>query len=263
MRNDNDKKSRALGKSGLLGKSMLFGMLLLVAGCQSELYSDLGEREANEMIAVLSASGIDASRTGDGKGKFGITVSRSDFSSAIGTLSEKGLPRENFGSLGNVFSSEKLVSTPFEERARFMHALNQELSDSITRIDGVVSARVHLMVPESSPFEKKRTPPRASVFIYQEKGVELRSQMPVIKNLIVNSLENLEYSNVEVALFDDNSAPQISSYAKVSSLGSSSLWNIGLIVILGLVAWFGFNLSANSGGNRKNVKHIKNASEQS
>ena len=109
-----------------------------------------------------------------------------------------------------------------------MHALNQELSDSITRIDGVVSARVHLMVPESSPFDKKRTPPRASVFIYQEKGVNLRSQMPVIKNLIVNSLENLEYSNVEVALFDDNSAPEVSSYARATSLGSSSIWNIEL-----------------------------------
>lgn len=257
MSNLNHKKRRNPGGAGFFGKSMLFGMLLLAAGCQSELYSDLGEREANEMIAVLTASGIEASRTADGKGKFGITVSRSEFSQAIGTLSEKGLPRENFGSLGNVFSSEKLVSTPFEERARFMHALNQELSDSITRIDGVVSARVHLMVPESSPFDKKRTPPRASVFIYQEKGVNLRSQMPVIKNLIVNSLENLEYSNVEVALFDDNSAPEVSSYARATSLGSSSIWNIGLIVLLGLIAWFGFNLSDRTSTQSKNIKKIR------
>jgi len=255
-----EKKTTATSRGRIALRSMFFGALLLAAGCQSELYSNLGEREANEMIAVLSAGGIDASRTDDGKGSFGISVPRSEFSAAIGALSEKGLPRENFGSLGNVFSSEKLVSTPFEERARFMHALNQELSDSITRIDGVVSARVHLMVPESSPFDKKRTPPRASVFIYQEKGVELRTQMPVIKNLIVNSLENLEYANVEVALFDDNSAPEISSYAKASSLGVSSFWNIALIAILGFIAWFGL---IRSGGNQKNPKQVKQVSERS
>ena len=184
------------------GLGIALAATLFLAGCKSELYSNLQEREVNEMISVLAVNGIEASRTTDGKGTFGLSVSRSEFSTAIAMLSEKGLPRQNFGSLGKVFNSEKLVSTPFEERARFMHALNEELSNSISRINGVVSARVHLMVPEASPFEKTKSPPRASVFIYQEKGYDLRPQIPTIKNLIVNSLDNLEYAFVEVALFD-------------------------------------------------------------
>lgn len=237
---------------------------LVLAGCQAELYSNLPEREVNEMISVLSSHGIEASRTADGKGKFGLTVDRADFSNAIARLSEKGLPREDFGSLGKVFNSEKLVSTPFEERARFMHALNQELSDSITRINGVVSARVHLMVPEASPFDKDRTPPRASVFIYQEMGADLRPALPTIKNLITNSLENLEYANVEVALFDDNTGIAQSGYTNPGTSFMSFFWNIGLIVLLGALAWFGLTYATSDKSGRKERKTLalQNAKER-
>jgi len=248
-------KLKAFRKAGI---GLALAGTLFLAGCQSELYTNLQEREVNEMISVLAVNGIDASRTTDGKGSFGLTVDRGDFSDAIAKLSEKGLPRENFGSLGKVFNSDKLVSTPFEERARFMHALNEELSNSISRINGVVSARVHLMVPEASPFEKNKTPPRASVFIYQEKGQDLRAQIPTIKNLIVNSLDNLEYSFVEVALFDDNTATTASSNTRsIASVGLSGMWNVVLLGLLGALAWFGFKMSA---GNSSKAKLVTRSS---
>ncbi len=235
------RANKTLKKKASLG--IVLAATLFLAGCQSELYSNLQEREVNEMISVLAVNGIEASRSTDGKGAFSISVDRGDFSTAIAKLSEKGLPRENFGSLGKIFNSEKLVSTPFEERARFMHALNEELSNSISRINGVVSARVHLMVPEDNPFVDDKTPPRASVFIYQEAGKDLRPQIPTIKNLIVNSLDNLEYSFVEVALFEDNtSATATTSKRSVASFGNG-IWNVFLLVILGAIAWYGFKLS--------------------
>ncbi len=253
MRANNTFKKRA-------SLGVVLAATLFLAGCQSELYSSLQEREANEMISVLAVNGIEASRTSDGKGNFTISVDRGDFSLAIAKLSEKGLPREQFGSLGKIFSSEKLVSTPFEERARFMHALNEELSNSISRINGVVSARVHLMVPEDNPFEDNKTPPRASVFIYQEAGQDLRPQIPTIKNLIVNSLDNLEYSFVEVALFEDNtSATATTSRRSVASFGSGA-WNIFLLALLGAVAWYGFRLSNNSTKQKNRQKPVTSKS---
>lgn len=232
---------------------LVLAAALFIAGCESELYSNLPEREVNEMISVLAVNGIEASRTTDGKGTFGLSVDKGEFSMAIVKLSEKGLPREQFGSLGKIFNSEKLVSTPFEERARFMHALNEELSNSISRINGVVSARVHLMVPEDNPFEQNKTPPRASVFIYQEAGIDLRQQIPTIKNLIVNSLDNLEYSYVEVALFEDNSSVTASQTKRsVASFGNNnSLWNLILLGLLGAVAWYGFKFTSNANGRKK------------
>jgi type III secretion protein J len=251
-----NKKTETTSTRKYANLGIVMAATLFLAGCQSELYSNLPEREVNEMISVLAINGIDASRSSDGKGNFSISVDRGDFSVAIATLSEKGLPREQFGSLGKIFNSEKLVSTPFEERARFMHALNEELSNSITRINGVVSARVHLMVPEDSPFEETKTPPRASVFIYQEAGVDLRPQIPTIKNLIVNSLDNLEYSFVEVALFDDNTSATASKTTRsVASLGGG-LWNVFLLALLGIGAWYGFKLTSESSSKRNRQKTL-------
>ncbi len=245
--NKPSKKHASLG--------IVLATTLFLAGCQSELYSNLQEREVNEMISVLAVNGIEASRSTDGKGNYSVSVDRGNFSLAIAKLSEKGLPREKFGSLGKIFNSEKLVSTPFEERARFMHALNEELSNSISRINGVVSARVHLMVPEGSPFEDNKTPPRASVFIYQEAGQDLRPQIPTIKNLIVNSLDNLEYSFVEVALFEDNtSATATTSRRSMASFGGG-IWNVVLLGLLGFIAWYGFKLTSNSSPKQRNSQN--------
>jgi type III secretion protein J len=177
-------------------------LALFLAGCQSELYSNLPERDVKEMVMVLKRVGIEATTTPGKEGNYSIEVERSQLSAAIAELSRNGLPRKQYGSLGDIFAGDKLVSTPFEERARFMYALNEELADSITRISGITSARVHLMLPENSPFDKGKAKPRAAVFIYKSPEADLTGIIPTVKNLIVNSMDGLEYENVEVAMFD-------------------------------------------------------------
>jgi type III secretion protein J len=49
--------------------------------------------------------------------------------------------------MGKVFKREGFVSSPLEERARLVHAMSQEIANTINNIDGVVTARVHLVVP--------------------------------------------------------------------------------------------------------------------
>ena len=46
-----------------------------------------------------------------------------------------------------------------------MHALAQDLSATISRIDGVVVARVHIVLPDNNPFAEKVKPSSAAVFI--------------------------------------------------------------------------------------------------
>ncbi len=177
----------------------VFGLML--SACKSELYSQLDERQINEMVALLNTNGIEADRVKGEKGTFSLEVERSDFSKAITILSSQGFPRKSYQSLGEVFKADKMVSTPFEERARFMYALNQELSESISQINGVVSARVHITVPQKTPFEKKVETARASVFIYHTLGADIKKEVPVIKNLITRSVDGLMYEDVTVALF--------------------------------------------------------------
>ncbi len=182
-------------------------LLLLLAACSNqELYSQLSERQANEMVAVLRSAGIAAEKQGK-DGQFAVMTSPSDFPQAVRTLNAQGYPRETFDSMGKVFKREGFVSSPLEERARLNHAMSQEMANTLANIDGVVTARVHLVVPEKSPLDDKPRPAAAAVFIKHRPDRDLSAQIPQIKALVVNSIEGLSYDNVTVALFPAESLP--------------------------------------------------------
>jgi type III secretion protein J len=176
-------------------------LLTLLIGCsKQELYSQLSERQANEMVAVLRGVGIDAKKEAR-DGTFTVAAASSDFANAVRTLNAQGYPRDSYDSMGKVFKREGFVSSPLEERARLMHAMSQEISNTIANIDGVITARVHLVVPERNPLIDKVQPAAAAVFIKHRNDRDLSSQTTQIKALVVNSIEGLSYDNVTVALF--------------------------------------------------------------
>jgi len=212
----------------LLVIALLAGAL---AGCKAELYSNLSEREANEMIAVLNGAGIEASREKVKGGTFTLSVDKDKTAASIAVLNQRGLPRQQFDSLANIFDAKKMVSTPFEERARFMHAMNQELANSLTQISGVVSARVHLMLPDTSPLDRNKQQPRASVFVYHQPNVNVSQHVPVIKNLIVNSVNGLNYEDVAVAIFPANLSGAIST----AGMSSLPFGNQTVLIVLGII----------------------------
>ena len=87
---------------------------LAVAGCQTELYRGLSQRDANEMIAVLAREGIPAKRELSDGATFRLTVAEESLPAAVEILRRAGLPRETFRSLGEIFPGAGLVVTPYE-----------------------------------------------------------------------------------------------------------------------------------------------------
>jgi type III secretion protein J len=184
-------------------------LLAALAGCGGQdVYTQLGERQANEMVALLHSAGLEGEKVQQ-EGGYAVRTSRSDFAQAVRTLNAQGYPRETFDTMGKVFKREGFVSSPLEERARLNHALSQEISNTLASIDGVVMARVHLVVPEHNPLADKPQPAAASVFIKHRPDRDLAAQTSQIKALVVNSVEGLPYDNVTVALFPAESfAPE-------------------------------------------------------
>jgi type III secretion protein J len=177
-------------------------ILLGVVGCTDQtLYSNLSEREANEMIALLYKGGISASKSSGSDQTYSVSIQRESFSQAIELLRSQGYPRNQFQSLGEVFKKEGFVSSPLEERARLNYAQSQELARTIESIDGVVLARVHLALPEDNDLTQKSKPSSASVFLKHRRGIDLSDREAQIKALLVNSIEGLAYENVTVAMF--------------------------------------------------------------
>jgi type III secretion protein J len=219
---------------------------LFLAGCgMQDLYTRLSEQQANEMVAVLRNAGLSAEKELRPDQSFAVVTGRGDFARAVTVLRAGGYPRDSFDDMGRVFKKEGFVSSPLEERARLVHALSQEIANTISHIDGVIVARVHLALPEKDPLADKPHPAAASVFIKHRSGKDLSGSVGQIKALVVNSVEGLPYDNVTVALFPaepwpeqagaaaqaaaalgpvDNTVIALAGGSGVLALGGSGLW---------------------------------------
>jgi type III secretion protein J len=172
----------------------------LLAACKVQLYGGLNQKDANEMLAVLLRAGIDA-QTVVGKEDVAIQVEQAQIDRAIELLNSRGLPRPKTTSLGDVFKQEGLISSPLEQRARFIYAMSEELSRTLSQLDGVITARVHIVIPERRPNEQTSSPPSAAIFIKYQDDYDLNAYVPQIKQLVANAIEGLSYDKVSVVLF--------------------------------------------------------------
>lgn len=210
----------------------------LLAACgEQTLYAKLDERQANDMVSALRLAGVPAQKK-PSEGGFEVLTGEDDFARAVQILKAQGLPREDYDSLGKVFKREGFVSTPVEERARLMHALSQELSHTLTSIDGVLQARVTLVVPERHPLSDKVHPSSASVMIKHRPGFDTEALLPKVRALVVNSVEGLPYESVSVVAFVAEPTPVAPPLAPTQasvplvlaiSLGTASLGAAGVL----------------------------------
>lgn len=92
---------------------------------------------------------------------------------------------------------QPLGTSQFMETTRYRRSLEGELARTISSIQAVRSARVHLAIPKASVFVRDGREPSASVFIELFPGRTLEShQKKGIANLVASSIPELKVSNV-------------------------------------------------------------------
>jgi type III secretion protein J len=191
-----------------------------VASCKSELYTNLDQRHANQIVATLRQHGIPADRS-IGKGdRVSVSVEESRFAEAVAVLDDNGLPKQEFATLGDVFKRDGLVSSPVQERAQMIFALSQELSRTVSEIDGVLSARVHLVLPENDPLRQQLVPSSASVFIRHQASVPMNDLVPQVKMLVANGVAGLSYDKVSVILVSVAARGSVASNEREVDVGA-------------------------------------------
>jgi flagellar M-ring protein FliF len=158
------------------------------------LYSNLADEDAAAVTQSLSAAGIEY-RMENGTG--GISVPAEKLNEARLLLAGQGVMQS--GGFANLTKDGGLGVSQFMEGARYQHALEIELARTISSLQQVAAARVHIAVPRSSSFVRERSPGSASVFLQLKAGRRLASeQVTAIVNLVASSLPDIDASQVTV-----------------------------------------------------------------
>lgn len=179
----------------------LLVLLVMLCSCKEPLFTNLSENDANEMMAILLSNGISTDKVVDKKDKtLSLHIDKTELPTALALLKQQGFPRESFTKVTDLFDKKGLISSPVEERVRYIYALKQEVQETLSRIDGVVTARVHIVLPENNPFNEDAKPSSASVFIKTLADSNLENFKSEIKFIVEKSIEGLTYDKISVVI---------------------------------------------------------------
>ena len=160
------------------------------------LYGSLDKLDSGEVIQILEQYKIEFKVDGNS----GVLLVASDeIHNARLRLAEAGLPGENSVGFELLDQEQPLGTSQFMEKTRFRRSLEGELARTITSINTVRNARVHLAIPKRSVFVRDPRRPSASVFVELYPGRNIKAnQVKAIANLVSSSIPELQVDNVTV-----------------------------------------------------------------
>jgi type III secretion protein J len=181
----------------------LWIVVVFALGCAMPIQHGLDETAANEILTSLERAGIPANKSRDDEGAFTIVVAKADALRAMELMRSLGLPRGPRAGFGEIYKQPSLVPTPTEDRARYVEALAGEIARTLEAVEGVVSARVHLVLPEPDPLAvdgKPRIAAQAAVLLKARAGRPAPIAERDVQKLVAGSVPGLDPTAVAVVV---------------------------------------------------------------
>jgi flagellar M-ring protein FliF len=185
----------ALGIAAVAAAIILTLVLRMGEEAKSLLFAGVETREAAEITQRLEAADIPYELRGDGGS---IYVPHSRVLDARMMLSAEGLPSR--GSIGyEIFDQpDALGQTQFQQNINRLRALEGELARTIASLDGIASARVHLVLPERQLFQRETEQPSASIVLKLRRDELTAQQVRAIRNLVASATPGLTSNRVTI-----------------------------------------------------------------
>lgn len=158
------------------------------------LYTGLSLEDSSAILSELQTQNVPYELRGDGDT---ILVPRDQITTLRMSLAGSGLPQR--GQVGyEIFDQQStLGATSFVQNINNVRALEGELARTITSLNRIKSARVHLVLPERALFQRERKDPSASI-VLSVRGELSNGEIQAIQHLVASAVEGLKPSLVSI-----------------------------------------------------------------
>ena len=191
---------RQIGLLVGLAASVAIGFAVVLWSQQPDyrpLLGSLAGMDANQVMETLAAA--DISYTVE-PNSGALLVKADDLARARLKLASAGIaPTDSNIGFEILDKDQGLGTSQFMEATRYRRGLEGELGRTISSLNNIKGARVHLAIPKSSVFVRDERKPSASVLVELYPGRSLEpSQVMAIINLVATSVPELTKSQITV-----------------------------------------------------------------
>ena len=160
------------------------------------LYGAMSPADNATAVSLLQANGIPYTMAG-GSGL--LSVPSDQIPQARMALASEGFPRGGGVGFESLYQEQEMGLSIVMEQARYNRAVEAELARTISAMDSVKGARVHVAASKQSAFIRRGQEPSASVMVslYPGRGLSER-QLAGIVHLVASSIPELQASKVSV-----------------------------------------------------------------
>lgn len=184
--------------AGVLSLATVIAVVAIIFGTgASEQYAftNLGPEDASDVAAALKAAGISFRTEAGGSA---VSVSASQVHEARLMLAAQGLPRG--GGVGfELFDRGDFGASEFTQRVNLRRATEGELARTISRLQAVKSARVHVTLPEKGLYRDDDRRASAAVVLNLQPGrVMQERELAGVRHLVASAVAGLTPEGVTV-----------------------------------------------------------------
>jgi flagellar M-ring protein FliF len=182
--------------AGLVVTLVVFFLLFRIATAPSyeTLLTGVEPAETGKITAALDEQAIPYEIQNGGTA---IGVTASEAPRARIALAEAGLPGK--GQAGfELFDKQKLGTSDFQQQVNYQRALEGEIANTISQVNGVSDAKVQLVLPDDQLFAEDRKPATAAVLLGGDAGSLEPSAVRGMAQLVSSSVEGLSLDKVTI-----------------------------------------------------------------
>ena len=183
------------------------------------LYSDIDDAQLSTVINTLEADNIDYKLEGAGSR---VLVPKADVYKVRASLAASGVQASASVQGYELLDEQGLSVSDFRQRVDYQRALEGELARTLTAIESIPYANVHLVIPEDALFAEDEVPVSASVLVDSTRDLS-QSEIETITFVVGSAVEGLEPDEVTVAHVSGQVLHAAGEASNTSAVGNRNL----------------------------------------